>query len=113
MDLTPPEGRNLAPALRGEALPERTLAWEHEGNRAIRVGSWKLVAAYRKPWELFDLAADRSECHNLAGEQPDRVRELAAAWQRWADRVGVLPWEQLPGASYKPSAGYRKTSERP
>jgi arylsulfatase len=112
-DLTPLEGRSLLPAFRGESAPDRTLAWEHEGNRAIRVGRWKLVAAYRKPWELYDLATDRSECHDLAPTQPDRERDLAAGWQKWADRVGVVPWEQLPGASYKPSAGYRKTSERP
>jgi arylsulfatase A-like enzyme len=111
-DLTPLEGRSLLPAFSGASMPDRTLAWEHEGNRAVRVGNWKLVAAYHKPWELFDLAADRSEMHNLAATQPERVKELGTEWQRWADRVGVLPWEQLPGASYKPSAGYRKTSER-
>ena len=92
---------------------ERTLAWEHEGNRAIRAGRWKLVAAYKKPWELFDLVADRSECHDLAREQPERVKSLADEWQRWAEGTGVVPWEQLPGASYSPSAGYRKKSERP
>ena len=62
--------------------------------------------------DMFDLSVDRSEGHNLAASEPERVKALATEWQRWADRVGVLPWEQLPGASYKPSAGYRKTSER-
>ena len=33
-------------------------------------------------------------------------------WQEWADRVGVIAWKDLPGASYKPSPGYRKKSER-
>ena len=38
------------------------LWWQHEGNRAIRVGDWKLVAAGREgPWELYDLATDRTE----------------------------------------------------
>src|SRR5947209_6820432 len=52
--LTPPEGRSLLPVFRGTESGERTLAWEHEGNRAIRAGRWKLAAAYKKPWELFD-----------------------------------------------------------
>lgn len=110
--LTPLEGRSLVPVLRGERPAERTLGWEHEGNRAIRVGNWKLVAAHGKPWELYNLASDRTECHDVSKAEPGRVKALAAEWQRWADRVGVLPWDQLPGAKYKPSAGYRKKSER-
>ncbi len=54
--------------------------WYHDGNRAIRLGDWKLVADHEKPWELFDLHADRSETHNLAAEQPARASELEKAW---------------------------------
>lgn len=111
--LTPLAGQSLVPALRGGPPAPRTLAWEHEGNRAIRVGDWKLVAAFGQPWELHDLARDRAETQNLAATQPDKVRELAAVWQAWADRVGVVPWEKLPGSSYRPSAGYRRKSEPP
>ena len=59
--------------------------WEHEGNRAIRVGDWKLVAARDKPWELYDLATDRTETRDLAGQQPERVREMSRRWQRLHD----------------------------
>jgi arylsulfatase len=62
---------------------------------------------------LFDLDADRSETRNLATDQPERVKELSAEWQRWADRVGVVPWNELPGAKYAPGSEYRKKSERP
>jgi len=110
-DLLPPEGRSLVPALRGKAQGPRTLAWEHEGNRAIRVGDWKLVAQFRGDWELYDLKADRTELRNLASKMTDKAGELGASWQRWADRVGVVPWDQLPGASYKPTASYRRKSE--
>ena len=109
--LTPLEGRSLVPALRGRGLGARTLSWEHEGNRGIRVGDWKLVAAYKGEWELYDLAADRSETNNLAARRPEQVKELAARWQQWADRVGVVPWEKLPGADYKPKKDYAKKSE--
>lgn len=109
--LTPLSGKSLVSVLQGKSLGERTLAWEHEGNRAVRVGDWKLVASFRSAWELYDLSRDRSELNNLAVQQPAKVKELTAAWQTWADQVGVVPWEQLPGASYKPSAAYRKKGE--
>jgi arylsulfatase len=110
-DLLPLEGRSLLPALQGKVSGPRTLAWEHEGNRAIRVGDWKLVAQFRGDWELYDLKTDRTEIKNLAAKMPDKVRELNTHWQQWADRIGVVPWEQLPGSSYKPTPGYRRKSE--
>jgi arylsulfatase len=110
--LTPPEGRSLVPDFRGTDLGDRTLAWEREGNRAIRSSRWKLVAAYKKPWELFDLGTDRSECHDPAREPPERVKALAAEWKLWADRTGVVPGEQWPGTTYASNANRRKTSER-
>jgi arylsulfatase A-like enzyme len=110
-ELTPLEGRSLIPAWQGKQLGSRTLAWEHEGNRGLRAGDWKLVAVFRGEWELYNLAADRTETKNLANAMPGKVKELAAQWQQWADRVGVVPWERLPGSSYKPAQGYRKKSE--
>ena len=90
------EGRSFAPVLRGEAAADRgTLFWEHEGNRAVRRGKWKLVYAYAdgpKEWELYDIEADRTEMHNVAAEEPERVAELSAAYDAWAARCGVLPW---------------------
>ena len=109
--ITPLPGKSLVPALQGKSLGERMLAWEHEGNRAVRVGDWKLVASFRGDWELYDLSRDRPELKNLAAQQLIKVKELTAAWQAWADKVGVVPWEQLPGASYQPSASYQKKGE--
>jgi arylsulfatase A-like enzyme len=91
----PPEGVSLLRAFRGEPLPREALFWEHEGNRAVRVGDWKLVARGRNaPWELYDLKSDRTELHNQAAEQPQRVAEMAALWEAWARRTNVLPWPQ-------------------
>jgi arylsulfatase len=109
--LKPLAGRSLAPVFQGKRIGARTLAWEHEGNRGIRVGDWKLVAAHKGAWELYDLAADRSETNNLAAKKPEKARELAAQWQAWADGAGVVPWEKLPGANYQPNKGYAKKSE--
>jgi arylsulfatase len=84
-------GRSLKPAFtRDGSVTRDCLWWLHEGNRAIRVGDWKLVAAKGTPWELYHLATDRAERHNVAAEFPDRVRELEALWQAQVDSMTAL-----------------------
>ena len=101
--ITPLEGVSLRPAMAGQPLARtQPLVWEHEGNRAIREGDWKLVAkGPAAAWELYDLAADRSELHDLAAREPGRVKDLAAKWQAWAKRANVLPWPWDEAASKK------------
>ena len=89
------DGVDLTPVARGEkkelARPE-PLCWEHFGQAAIRDGNWKLVRTGQgKPWELYDIATDRIEQCDRAAEFPEVVARLKAAWQKWADRCGVLP----------------------
>lgn len=92
VSIQPMEGTSLRPAFEGNVLPRtRPLVWEHEGNRAIRDGRWKLVAKENQAWELYDLEADRTERHDLAPGQPERVKSMAAAWDAWAARASVLP----------------------
>jgi arylsulfatase len=87
--MLPLEGASLAPVLKGGHLPSRHIFMEHEGNRAVREGRWKLVALEDKPWELYDLEADPTEMHNLAADRTDLVARLAQAWDAWADRCSV------------------------
>jgi arylsulfatase len=97
-----PEGISLRPAFEGKALERpNPIFWEHEGNRAVRQGKWKLVMKYNQPWELHDIAADRVELHDLAAGEPARVSELSAAWEAWAKRVGVRPWDEIGGKKNK------------
>ncbi|MGE3777728.1 MAG: sulfatase-like hydrolase/transferase, partial [Pirellulaceae bacterium] len=104
--IRPMEGVSLVPALAGQPLARtQPLFWEHEGNRAIRAGEWKLVSKHPGEWELYNMATDRTEMHNLAEQHPDRVRALSAQWQAWADRVGVEPW---PIAKTRPKQPKRK-----
>ncbi|MCZ6795302.1 MAG: sulfatase-like hydrolase/transferase, partial [Planctomycetota bacterium] len=91
-DIRPMEGRSLAPAFEGREIEREALYWEHEGNRAVRVGGWKLVARGEEgPWELYDMAADRTEMNDLAAAQPQRVAQMTALWQAYASRAHVLP----------------------
>jgi arylsulfatase len=89
----PMAGKSLVPAFADKPIDRDALYWEHEGNRAIRVGNWKLVA--KGPggkWELYFIPADRTESTDLAAKHPDRVADLAAKWEAWAKRDRVLPW---------------------
>jgi arylsulfatase len=93
--ITPLEGKSLVPIFRGEQRPgHEAIFFEHFGGRAARRGDWKLVARSGAPWELYNLAADRTETHDLADSHPDKVAELEALWNDWANRANVFP---LPG----------------
>ena len=94
-DGPPLEGTSLRPAFDDKPVSRVGLFWEHEGNRAIRVGDWKLVSKYGKPWELFDLTTDRVEANDVASANPDVVKELAAKWEAWAKRTNVADWNEV------------------
>lgn len=86
------EGKSLLPVLRGaEREGHQIIGWEHFNARALRRGDWKLVARPGKPWELYDLSKDRTELHDLAAAEPQRVKAMAAEWERWAQRTNVYP----------------------
>ncbi|PRY27835.1 arylsulfatase [Spirosoma oryzae] len=94
--LTPLEGKSLLPLFDNKPFSgHETLFWEHEGSRAVRKGNWKLVAEIDKPWELYDLNADRTETRNLASNYPQLVAELANEHTVWSTKVGVVDWHQL------------------
>jgi len=95
--ILPMEGTSLAPALKGQPLQRgKPIFWEHEGNRGVRSGPWKLVMKFLGPWELYNIDTDRTEQQELAAEHPDKVRELADQWEAWAAASFVDPWEGLP-----------------
>ncbi len=97
--ITPLQGVSLVPAFSGNRLTRtQPLFWEHEGNRAILDGPWKLVAVNAQPWRLYNTLADRTEQHDLASVQPARVKTLAAQWEQWAVRSNVLPLNPEGGA---------------
>jgi arylsulfatase len=107
--LLPLEGRSFRPLLAGEAAgssagnkpatapgaSDRPLFWEHQGNKAVRLGDWKAVQPKGGRWELYQLVADRTEMHDLAPTHPEKAAELAALWSAWAERCGVWEWDEL------------------
>jgi len=93
----PLEGLDLLPAIRGQSVERKQpICFEHHGNLGLRDGRWKIVSAYRKDrpisWELYDMAADRTESKDLAIQFPERLRAMTVQWNSWAKRVGVQPW---------------------
>lgn len=86
----PLEGKTLRPIFEtGTRQGHDELFWEFAGHRAVRMGQWKLVALKGKPWELYNLEADRTELHDLIDAQAQRADEMKTAWNAWAKRVGI------------------------
>jgi arylsulfatase len=78
---------------KGHGRP-RQHADEMLGKKGLRHGRWKLVQMPPPfgtgKWELYDLAVDLAEQHDLAGEMPDKVAELASRWEQYASDNGVI-----------------------
>ncbi|MCZ6676996.1 MAG: arylsulfatase [Candidatus Poribacteria bacterium] len=91
----PLEGTSLVPIFDGEDNQKAVLYWEHEGNKAVRRGKWKLVCKYPGSWELYDIETDRTELNDLSEAQPEVVEELSRLHQAWADRCFVRPWDEV------------------
>ena len=93
----PLPGKSLVPVFKKDgAMKHEYLWWNHEGNRAIQVGDWKLVADHTKPWELFNLKKDRSETKNMALEHPEKVKELEKMWNSHAQEFNTLSQQDPP-----------------
>ena len=86
------EGKSLMPAFDNKPIQREAIYFEHEGNRAVRRGKWKLVSKHPGKWELYDIEADRTELTNLAQKYPEKVDQLKALYKSWAARCGVQPW---------------------
>ena len=89
--ITPLEGKSLLPAFADQPIVRDAIYWEHEANKAILAGKWKMVSKHPGPWELYDFEADRTETKDLAASEPERVKELSVKWNAWAERANVLP----------------------
>lgn len=84
-------GKSLLPAFAKDLTIQRdSLWWFHEGNRAIRVGDFKLVAAKNNPWELYDLSDDRAESNNLITQYPAKAADLKEQWEKQLRQISEI-----------------------
>lgn len=110
--ISPEEGTSLVSTFNSnKAVEHKPVFWEHEMNRGVRMGSWKLVAQaemlnggyglwknYKTtPWALYDMETDRAEMHDLSDKHPDLMKQMISMWNEWAQRVHVYPqpWQPL------------------
>ena len=116
VEQSPIDGVSFAPSLSDRDAPSAhvTQYYEMLGSRAIYHDGWKAVTYHTTPlavydgtdvtkpfdddvWELYNVAADFSECHDLAGAEPAKLKELQEMWWTEAERYQVLPLNNLPG----------------
>ncbi|VGO13295.1 Arylsulfatase [Pontiella desulfatans] len=111
--ITPMEGLSLDPVFKtGTRKGHEVFCWEHEGNRAVRKGKWKLMSRYEDDvklyqawgfpkagrtveWELYDMEADPTEIHDLSSSHPEVVAALAKEYGAWAEQVGAVPYAEI------------------
>jgi arylsulfatase A-like enzyme len=95
----PPDGIDISPALRGGALPERTLYWryKHMAQRACRRGAWKYLKMDSNEF-LFDVEADPLERANLKEREPERFAGLKNSWDAW--NATMLPLDPASNSGF-------------
>ncbi len=85
---TPLAGVSLAPILAGKPLASRPpIHLLFASDRGLRDGDWKLVSFQSGPWELYQVAQDRTELHDLAAQQPERLHRMVAQWHEMTANV--------------------------
>lgn len=99
--IVPSSGKSFVPMFKGANNPVHTepIFWEHEGNKAVRLGKYKLVSKWNKQreteWELYNMETDRTEMHDLALQLPEKVLEMEVMYNKWATTNKVLPWNEV------------------
>lgn len=94
-------GKSLTPIFDGgrDEIHTSPIFWEHEGNKAVRLGKYKLVSKWNNKneynWELYDIEKDRTETNDLSQQHPDIVNELSNAYSKWAYENNILPWKDI------------------
>ena len=112
------DGVDLLPHFKGEAnaLPHTSLYWRFGPQKAVRRGQWKLVdwrdhdAKQNSGWELYDLANDIGEQHDLATSQPQLVAEMSREWEQWNAKNVAPLWHGSP--TEDPTAPARSVTKK-
>ncbi|WP_345157857.1 arylsulfatase [Pontibacter saemangeumensis] len=95
--IKPMEGVSLASLFDGQKWQgHEAIFFEHEGNRAVRQGEWKLVSMFpENKWALYNMETDRTELKDLSAQRPEKVKGMEKLYDAWAARANVVPFAQL------------------
>ena len=104
-ELTPLAGTSIAPVLAGKEMKSRPpIHLLFATDRGLRDGDWKIVSFRSNPWELYNIAEDRTELNNLAAKHPERVAAMSKQWHGMAENVLLAPpGERKPVATQRGS----------
>jgi arylsulfatase A-like enzyme len=97
INIVPLPGQSLVEIFQNKVFADRQIFWEHEANRAVRWGQWKIVSRgvpqppYEGPWEMYDMSVDRLETNDLALAYPEKLSEMEQMWVVWASENRVFP----------------------
>jgi arylsulfatase len=98
--LTPPSGVSMRPFLAGKESRPRTdeewVAFELFGNAYVMVGDYKAIRMRTGmygdgKWHLYDIKKDPGETRPLESDQPERLRNMIAIYERYAKEKGIVP----------------------
>ncbi len=90
--LSPVSGVSLAPIFEGKALGKRPpIHLLFNQDRGLRDGDWKVVSFRGQPWEIYNIANDRTELNDLASREPKRLNKMVGQWHRIATDVLEAP----------------------
>lgn len=95
--IKPTRGTSLKNVFLGKEIDRKQpIFWEHEGNRAIRIGNWKAVSNLTEPWQLYDMKNDRTELNDLSAVRPEILQDLVSQYDKWYESVGAKPYFKEP-----------------
>ena len=107
----PIDGVDLMPHLTGQktSAPHQCLVWRQGERHAVRMGDWKLLVEDGGQAQLYDLSKDIGESNDLAAKNPDKVKELSAAFDKWNAEMVPALWKTgaRPGKKAAKAAGER------
>lgn len=113
-NIEPLQGLSLVPLFQGlERAGHDEIYFQFGSCRALRKGDWKVVSFYGSKWELYNIAADRTEQNDLAEKYPERVAAMSARWHELATNTDRLSGKNARPVSNKPSSNSRKEWHKP
>jgi arylsulfatase A-like enzyme len=108
------DGVDLVPYLQGKKKepPHKTLYWRFGTQHAVRQGDYKLLQSADGPRQLYDLAADLAEEHDIASTHPEIVQDLASVYEAWKSELIDPLWKRHKMAEKRGSPATIESSPR-